>query len=103
MQLHPDEISKNVAHKDNGMVMMNRAGWHTIGKLNVPKYITIILLPSKSPELNPVENIWQCLRANRLSNAVFETYGAIVDAARDAWNKLLKQQPETTKSNEMRD
>ena len=33
--------------------------------------------PSRSPELNPVENIWQYLRANWLSNRVFETYDAI--------------------------
>jgi len=25
-------------------------------------HLTIILLPSRSPELNPVENIWQYLR-----------------------------------------
>ena len=39
--------------------------------------------------LNPVENIWQYLRANWLSNRVFETYEAIIDAACEAWNKLI--------------
>ena len=29
------------------------------GKLNVPDNITPIFLPSRAPELNPVENIWQ--------------------------------------------
>ena len=65
------------------------AGWHSTGKLVVPKNITIILLPSKSPELNPVENIWQYLRSNYLSNRVFKDYTAIVDAACDAWNALI--------------
>ena len=37
---------------------------HSTDKLKVPKNLTIILLPSRSPELNPVENIWQCLRQN---------------------------------------
>ncbi len=59
---------------------MDRAGWHTTDKLKVPKNITIILLPSRSPELNPVENIWQYMRQNWLSNRVFETYDAIIDA-----------------------
>ena len=63
--------------------MMDRAGWHMIGKSNVPKNITIIPLPLNLPELTPVENIWQCLRANWLSNTVFETYDALVDAACD--------------------
>ncbi len=38
---------------------MDRAGGHTTGKLQVPKNITIILLPSRSPEPNPVQNIWR--------------------------------------------
>ena len=54
-------------------------------------------LPSRAPELNPVENIWQYLRANWLSNRVFEDYNAIVDAGCEAWNKLVAQ-PETITS-----
>jgi hypothetical protein len=38
--------------------------------------------------LNPVENVWQYLRSNWLSNRVFETYNAIIDAACEAWMKL---------------
>ena len=40
----------------------------------MPENITLILLPSRAPELNPVENIWQYMRANWLSNRVFETF-----------------------------
>ena len=68
----------------------------------MPKNITIILLPSKSPELNPVENIWQYMRQNWLSNRIFEDYDAIIDAGCDAWNKLLAQS-EKIKSIGMRD
>jgi transposase len=57
----------------------------------VPKNISLIFLPSRSPELNPVENIWQYLRANWLSNRVFDTYDDIIDAACDAWNRLVDQ------------
>jgi len=39
--------------------------------------------------LNPVENIWQYLRGNWLSNRVFESDNDIVDAACDAWNRLI--------------
>ena len=34
-------------------------------------------LPSKSPELNPVENIWQYMRDNWLSNRIFANYNDI--------------------------
>lgn len=91
MQLHLNEISKYVARKAHAVVLMDRAGWHTTGKLDVPKNLTIILLPSRSPELNPVENIWQYLRANWLSNRVFEDYDAILDAGCEAWNRLIDQ------------
>ena len=97
MQLHLDEISRYVARKAHAAVLMDRAGWHTTGKLQVPKNITIILLPSRSPELNPVENIWQYLRQNWLSNRVFADYDAILDAGCEAWNRLIEQ-PETITS-----
>jgi len=67
----------------------------------VPDNITPIFLPSRAPELNPVENIWQYLRANWLSNRVFETYVEIIEAACDAWQKLIAQ-PETITSIGMR-
>ena len=102
MQIHLNEISRHVAPKAHGVVLMDRAGWHTTGKLNTPKNITIILLPSRAPELNPVENIWQYIRSNWLSNRVFDDYEAILDAGCEAWNKLLAQ-PETIKSIGMRD
>lgn len=97
MQLHLDEISRRVARKAHAVVLMDRAGWHTTGKLKVPKNISIIFLPSRSPELNPVENIWQYIRANWLSNRVFEDYEAIINAGCNAWNRLIDQ-PDTIRS-----
>jgi putative transposase len=102
MQMHLDEISRNVAATAHAVVLMDRAGWHNTDKLKLPKNLTIILLPSRSPELNPVENVWQYLRANWLSNRVFEDYEAILDAGCDAWNKLVAQ-PETIMSIGLRD
>jgi transposase len=68
----------------------------------MPANITPILLPSRAPELNPVENIWQYMRANWLSNRVFETYDAIIDEACEAWQKLIAQ-PQTITSIGLRD
>ena len=102
MQLHLDEISRNVAEGAHAVLLLDRAGWHTTGKLDMPDNITPIFLPSRAPELNPVENVWQYLRQNWLSNTVFENYDAIVDAACAAWQKLIAQ-PETITSIGMRD
>jgi len=97
MQLHLDEISRTVARGAQAVLLLDRAGWHTTGQLIVPKNLTLIFLPSRAPELNPVENVWQFLRANWLSNRVFESYEAIIDAACEAWRRLLAQ-PETITS-----
>ena len=74
----------------------------TTSKLDAPDNITPIFLPSRTPELNPVENVWQYLRRNWLSNTVFENYDAIIDAACAAWRKLIAK-PETITSIGMRD
>ena len=102
MQHHLDEISRHVAEDAHGVILMDRAGWHTTPKLDLPQNLTIILLPSRSPELNPVENIWQYIRQNWLSNRVFDGYDAILDAGCEAWNKLLSQ-PNTITSIGMRE
>ena len=97
MQLHLDEISRQVAPDAQAVLLMDRAGWHTTANLDMPDNITPIFLPSRAPESNPVENIWQHLRANWLSNRVFDTYDAIINAACEAWNKLAAQ-PQTITS-----
>ena len=96
MQRHIDEIALHVARGAHAVLLLDRAGWHTTGKLVWPKNVTPILLPSRSPELNPVEQVWQYLRANYLSNRVFDTYDAIIDAACDAWRKLIAQPQQIT-------
>lgn len=78
------EIALNVARGAHAVLLLDRAGWHTTGNLVWPKNITPILLPSRSPELNPFEQAWQYLRANFLSNRIFDSYDAIIDAACDA-------------------
>ena len=60
-------------------------------RLNVPPNITIVPLPPKCPELNPVENVWQFIRQNWLSNRVFQSYDAILNRCCHAWNKLVEQ------------
>jgi hypothetical protein len=64
MQLHIDEIALHVAKGAHAVLLLDRAGWHIAGDLRWPRNITPILLPSRSPELNPVEQVWQFLRAN---------------------------------------
>ena len=67
----------------------DQAGWHQKGKqLRLPDNISLLPLPPYSPELNPMENIWDYLRGNRLSARVWDSYEAILAACKDAWNFL---------------
>ena len=102
MQLHLDEIARPVARGAHAVLLLDRAGWHTTSTLVIPKNMTLIFLPWRAPQLNPVENVWQYLRQNWLSNRVFDTYEAVIDAACEAWNKLLAQ-PDTITSIGLRD
>lgn len=92
MTMHLEEISRNVAPGAHAVVVIDGAGYHRPGgRLSVPGNVSTLKLPPYSPELNPQENIWQYLRQNYLSNRVFETYTAIVDACCEAWQSLMAQ------------
>jgi len=89
MSLHLKEIAAHVAPRVHAVLLVDQAGWHLSQYLVVPPNITLVPLPPKCPELNPVENIWQFIRGNWLSNRVFKSYENIVDHCCDAWNKLV--------------
>ena len=91
MNLHLAEISQAVANDAHAIPIMDRAGWHTSDKLDLPANISIVLPPPRSPELNPAETTWQFLRDNWLSNRAFKSAEDIVDRCRGAWNNLVAQ------------
>jgi hypothetical protein len=91
MQLHLNAITTNVGPDAHAVLLLDRAGWHRAAALKVPSNISLLPLPSRSPELNPQENIWQFMRANWLSNRIFKDYDDIVDHCCHAWNTLLDQ------------
>ena len=91
MAAHLAEISQAVDPGARAVLMLDQAEWHMSAKLTVPGNITLLPLPPRSPELNPVENVWQFLRDNRLSNRVFKSYDDIVSHCCEAWNELMDQ------------
>jgi transposase len=88
MNLHLAEIARQVDAQAHAVVILDQAGWHGARTLLVPENLTLLSLPPYSPELNPVENLWQFLKHNFLNSRVFADYQAIVDACCDAWNRL---------------
>jgi transposase len=70
MQIFLNEVSER--YPDERIVMvLDGAGWHKSRRLKVPENMKLFSLPAYSPELNPVENIWEELREKHFHNRVF--------------------------------
>lgn len=81
------EFGKEVHPDVHVILIWDRAGFHTSEKINVPDNVTLVPLPPYSPQLNPIEKLWQYLRKHYWSNRVYEDYDALRVAAVDAWQK----------------
>ncbi len=89
--MHLEEIAFHVAPGAHVVLLLDQARRHGSAELNVPDNITLVPLPPRCPELNPVENVWQFMRDNWLSNRNFKSYDEIVDHCCFAWNSLVDQ------------
>jgi hypothetical protein len=86
------ELSRAVPAGTHAALVLDGAGWHVSEDLTVPPNLTLIHPPPYSPELNPVERVWEYLRDRWLSHRVLAGgYDAVVDAACAAWNALLAE------------
>ena len=88
MEIFLEELSLSIVGGRHIALIVDNAGWHVSKELKVPDGITLIPLPSYSPELNAIEQIWEWLRNHHLSNQCFENYEHIVDKACEAWNAI---------------
>ena len=69
MTLHLVEISQAVAPGAHAVVLLDQAGWHLSAKLTVPKNITLLPLPAKSPELT-----WGVLGQGQFVHSVMSSF-----------------------------
>jgi hypothetical protein len=92
MDLFLAELSRAVPAGTHAALVLDGAGWHVSDDLTVPANLTLIHPPPYSPELNPVERVWEYLRDRWLSHRVLAGgHEAVVDAACAAWNALLAE------------
>lgn len=90
MNEHLNEIGTRVAPGAHALLVLDGAGWHQAGeRLVIPGNITLLTLPPYAPELNPMENVWEYLRGNKLSRLVWDGYDAIVTACAEGWDFLI--------------
>lgn len=65
--------------KDKIMLVCDGASWHTSKGLAIPDNIEILHIPPYTPEMNPIEQIWEELREKGFRNEVFPTLSKVVD------------------------
>jgi transposase-like protein len=59
------------------LMVLDGAGWHRAKRLQVPENLRLIPLPPWSPQLNPVEHLWDEVREKWFSNRVFASLSAV--------------------------
>jgi hypothetical protein len=76
---------------------VDQASWHISDKLNLPENIRLIPQTDRSPELNPVEHLWEAIRENYFYNEVFDSLENVIDTLCESLN-FFNSVPEKLKS-----
>jgi transposase len=74
-----------VRHASEFVIMfVDGAAWHTTKGLALPDNLCLSFLPPYSPELNPAEHLWDCIRENWFPNKTFNSLDAVEDTLVEA-------------------
>jgi transposase len=86
------EFAKEVGAGEDKRILLvlDRAGWHTSGEVEIPEGIHLEFLPTGSPELQPAERLWP-LTNESIANRLFEEIREIEDALVERCVELLDQ------------
>jgi hypothetical protein len=70
------------------VMQVDQAGWHQAKDLQVPDNIRLIPQPPSSPELNPVEHLWEHLREKKLPNLACSSLDEVIDKVCEGLTQL---------------
>lgn len=88
MNAHLRFISEEAGKGTHVVLVLDGAGWHKSGWLKVPENVTLLYLPPRSPELNPVERVWRHMRQRYTSNRAYADYDHLFEEVKAAWNRV---------------
>ena len=91
MNLFLEHVSKTY-EKYFVVMQVDQAGWHVTTDLTLPTNIRLIAQPAYSPELNPVEHIWEELREKQLANLALPSLDDVIDKVCEGLNQLEADQ-----------
>ena len=79
------------------VMQVDQAGWHGSKDLKIPANMRLIPQPAYSPEVNPVEHVWEELREKHLANLALASLDAVIDRVCEGLNQL-EADPERLRS-----
>lgn len=92
MNIFLAEVSRR--HAEEFIVMvLDGAGWHKARRLLVPANMRLLFLPPWSPQLNPVEHVWDEVREKWFTNRVFASLNAVEEQLITALKTLEEDSP----------
>jgi putative transposase len=83
-QRHPHELI---------LLVLDGAGWHKAKRLLLPANMRLVFLPPWSPQLNPVEHLWDEVREKWFGNRVFASLSAVEEQLITALKTLEEDSP----------
>ncbi len=57
----------------------DRASWHRSVGLELPDNIELFFIPAATPEMNPIEQIWEEIKEKNFANRFFNTLSKVTD------------------------
>ena len=97
MNRHLGDISAAVEPGSHAVVVLDGAGWHKSRDLDIPTNLSLLHLAPYSPELNPMENVFEYLKSNHLANRVFKLVEDVCTGVKMAW-LAFENNPDLIKS-----
>ena len=70
------------------VMQTDQAGWHKAKDLLIPENIRLIYQPAYSPELNPVEHLWDDIREKAFYNRTFPSLDVVINTLCDQLLRL---------------
>jgi len=86
MNVFLQELSTQIGI-DYALVCLDQAGWHKSKDLNIPNNIRLFYIPPRTPEMNPIEQLWPEVRKD-FKNKMFTSLNKVVDQLCDTLNSI---------------
>jgi len=77
--------------KDYILLPLDNAAWHKSKMLKIPDNIRLFYLPPRTPEMNPIEQIWKEIRKRSFKNTLFQTLDKVIQRLSCTCNSLTNE------------